>query len=186
MTEAAPAEGFDAPAAPTTAPEARPIRIRRAVPDDADLLSEVHVRTWQLAYAELIPQAVLDSLDIMARAARWRTTLENPKATGRTWVALEGDELIGFSSSGPARGEDPPWPLELWALYVHPRRHGSAAGALLADAAIGDLPAFLWVLDGNARAIRFYEKIGFRLDGATKVERHGGVELHELRMVRGI
>ena len=162
------------------------VTIRRAVPDDADRLSEVHVRTWQLAYAGLIPQAVLDSLDIMARAARWRTTLENPKAAGRTWVALEGDDLIGFSSSGPARGDDPPWPLELWALYVYPRRHGSGAGALLADAAIGDLPAFLWVLEGNARAIRFYEKIGFRLDGATKDERHGGVVLHELRMVRGI
>lgn len=162
------------------------IEIRRAVPGDADRLSEVHIRTWQLAYAGLIPQAVLDTLDIVARAARWRTTLENPKAQGRTWVALEDGDIIGFSSSGPARGDDPPWPLELWALYVHPRRHGSGAGRLLADAAIGELPAFLWVLDGNARAIRFYEKIGFAFDGATKDERHGGVTLHERRMVRGI
>lgn len=162
------------------------ITIRRAMPDDADRLSEVHVRTWQIAYEGLIPQAVLDSLDITARAARWRTTLENPKAKGRTWVALAGDELIGFSSSGPARGDDAPWPLELWALYVHPLRHGSGAGRMLADAAIGDLPAFLWVLEGNARAIRFYEKIGFAFDGVTKDERTGGVVLHELRMVRGI
>ncbi|GAA3655433.1 GNAT family N-acetyltransferase [Microbacterium marinilacus] len=167
------------------------LTIRRAVPDDAGRLSEVHVRTWQIAYAGLIPQAVLDSLDIVARAARWRTTLESTSrpgagARGRTWVALEGDDLVGFSSSGPAREEQAPWPLELWALYVHPRRHGTDAGRLLADAAIGDLPAFLWVLDGNDRAIRFYEKIGFAFDGATKDERHGGVMLHERRMVRGI
>ncbi|WP_345752670.1 GNAT family N-acetyltransferase [Microbacterium rhizophilus] len=171
---------------PTTEAARTELTIRRAVPEDADRLSEVHVRTWQIAYAGLIPQAVLDSLDIVARAARWRTTLENPKAAGRTWVALEGEDLIGFSSSGPARGDDPPWPLELWALYVHPRRHGSGAGAMLADAAIGELPAFLWVLDGNDRAIRFYEKIGFAFDGVTKDERTGGVTLHERRMVRGI
>lgn len=160
------------------------IRIRRAEPDDAERLSAVHVRTWQLAYEGLVPQAVLDSLDIAARAERWRATLEHPVA--RTWVALEGDDLIGFSSSGPARDADPPWPLELWALYVHPRRHGSGAAMLLADAALGELPAYLWVLDGNARAIRFYEKVGFTLDGASKDERMGGALLHELRMVRGI
>jgi GNAT superfamily N-acetyltransferase len=162
------------------------LTVRRAVPDDADRLSDVHVHTWRIAYRGLIPQAVLDSLDIAARAARWRTTLESPRAQGRTWVALEGDELIGFSSAGPARDEDAPWPLELWALYVHPRRHGSGAGRLLADAAIGDLPAFLWVLDGNARAIRFYEKIGFAFDGAVKDQSAGGAVLHERRMVRGI
>ena len=68
---------------------------------------------------------------------------------------------------------------------MHPNRHGSGAGALLADAALGDDPAFLWVLDGNARAIRFYEKIGFAVDGASKEERHGGAILRERRMVRG-
>ncbi|MBO3663445.1 GNAT family N-acetyltransferase [Microbacterium stercoris] len=161
------------------------ILIRRAEPDDAPGLGEVHVRTWQIAYEKLIPQAVLDSLDIVARAARWRTTLEDPRNPGRTWVALEGKKLIGFASSGPARGDDAPHPLELWALYVHPNRHGSGAGALLADAALSDEPAFLWVLDGNARAIRFYEKIGFAFDGTIKEERHGGVYLHERRMVRG-
>ena len=160
------------------------VAIRRAVPADAPQLGEVHVRTWQIAYEGLIPQAVLDSLDIVARAARWRTTLEDASNPGRTWVALEEGKLIGFASSGPPRGDDAPAPLELWALYVHPRRHGGGAGALLAEAALGPDPAFLWVLDGNARAIRFYEKIGFRLDGATKVEHHGGVALHELRMVR--
>jgi ribosomal protein S18 acetylase RimI-like enzyme len=162
------------------------IAVRRALPDDAEGLARVHVRTWQIAYAGLVPQAVLDSLDIAARTTRWRAILEGLDQQGRTWVAIEGDEVIGFSSSGPARGDDPPWPLELWALYVRPKRHGSGAGALLADAALGELPAFLWVLEGNARAIRFYEKIGFALDGARKDDEVGGVTLHELRMVRGI
>jgi len=39
----------------------------------------------------------------------------------------------------------------------------------------------LWVLRGNARAIRFYEAAGFRLDGGAKVEG----EVDELRMRLG-
>ena len=31
----------------------------------------------------------------------------------------------------------------------------------------------LWVLDGNERAIRFYERYGFRFDGAEKTIRLG-------------
>ncbi len=54
--------------------------------------------------------------------------------------------------------------------------------ALVGDEAIaiGDSAAYLWVLDGNARAIRFYERHGFAFDGTTKREDVG----LERRMVR--
>lgn len=48
-------------------------------------------------------------------------------------------------------------------------------------AAIGEEPAFLWVLDGNQRAIAFYRRHGFELDGVTKMDPVAGLEL---RMVR--
>jgi len=50
---------------------------------------------------------------------------------------------------------------------------------LLADA-IGAAPAYLWVLDGNDRAIGFYQRQGFRFDGSSKIEPVGV----ERRMVR--
>ena len=40
----------------------------------------------------------------------------------------------------------------------------------------------LWVLKGNGRAIRFYEKCGFRFDGAEKTQTIGS-PVTELRMV---
>ncbi len=46
--------------------------------------------------------------------------------------------------------------------------------------AIGSASAYLWVLDGNERAIEFYERQGFRFDGTSKVEPVGV----ERRMVR--
>lgn len=58
--------------------------------------------------------------------------------------------------------------------------HGRGVGHALLHEAIGTAPAYLWVLDGNDRAIRFYERQGFRLDGATKTEPVGV----EHRMVR--
>lgn len=53
-------------------------------------------------------------------------------------------------------------------------------GHALCEAALGSAPAYLWVLDGNERAIRFYERQGFRFDGATKPDDVG----LERRMVR--
>ena len=41
--------------------------------------------------------------------------------------------------------------------------------------------AVLWVLDDNLRARRFYEKHGWRLDGASKHDVHLGVEVAEIR-----
>jgi ribosomal protein S18 acetylase RimI-like enzyme len=46
--------------------------------------------------------------------------------------------------------------------------------------AVGDRAAYLWVVEGNQRALGFYERQGFRVDGTTKEEPEG---LH-LRMVR--
>jgi RimJ/RimL family protein N-acetyltransferase len=40
----------------------------------------------------------------------------------------------------------------------------------------------LWVLRGNERAIKFYERMGLTFDGKTKTEtRQNGLTLHELR-----
>jgi len=42
--------------------------------------------------------------------------------------------------------------------------------------------AHLWVLEGNSRAISFYERQGWQLTGDTKVDRSFGPELHEQEM----
>lgn len=89
----------------------------------------------------------------------------------RTLLAVDDEgAALGLVSAGPApaawegraRVPAPPVPLQLFQLYVLRTAHGTGLGAALLDAAIGPADAYLWIMDGNARAERFYAKHGFR------------------------
>lgn len=91
-------------------------------------------------------------------------------------------EMVGFATSGPARDDSAPAPTELWSLNVVPRHHGSGVALDLMTAVLGDTgnPAYLWVARDNARAVAFYRKHGFGLDGVTRYD--PGWDCHEVRM----
>ena len=61
---------------------------------------------------------------------------------------------------------------EIFALYVLQEYHGKKVGYELMNAAFKKLSNFknivVWVLKGNEKAIRFYERYGFHLDGEEK------------------
>jgi GNAT superfamily N-acetyltransferase len=143
------------------------VTIRIAGPADAEALASLHVRVWDEAYTGLVPQAILDARraePIGHRVERWRERIARPRAT--TWVAVDGEEIAGFAESGPGRdGSGVP---ELMALYVARGRYDTGLGHRLLATAIGDGPAYLWVLDGNDRATRFYERHGFAFDGQVE------------------
>lgn len=172
-----------APAASTPNVTALP-PIRPARPEDAAALTGLHLDAWDEAYTGLIPAEVLAArrADPESRARRWR---ENIATTPHTVLVAEGtgERLLGFAIAGPGRDEpsDGLPERELMALYVRAEVYGTGLGHALLRAAIGESPASLWVLEGNTRAIRFYERQGFRFDGARKEDPVGT----ELRMVRG-
>jgi GNAT superfamily N-acetyltransferase len=153
------------------------VEIRRATPGDAEALTGLHLDCWDDAYTGLMPQAILDARrdDVPARVDRWRRILPN----GFTSVAEHQARLIGFVSAGPPR-ELPNFDIQLYALYVRAPWWGTGVGHALFASAVGDRTACLWVLEGNERAIRFYERQGFRLDGAGQDEPEG----RHVRMVR--
>jgi len=155
------------------------VSIRQAVPADAEQLAHLHVDVWDDAYTGLMPQGILDDRreKVAERVERWREILGREHAT---WVAEDTEGLIGFASSGPARDNDMDDTLELWALYVRAAYWGAGVGYALFEIAVGDRAAYLWVLASNERAIGFYERQGFRLDG-TEDEHDEGLHV---RMVR--
>ena len=155
------------------------VSIRQAVPADAEQLAHLHVDVWDDAYTGLMPQGILDDRreKVAERVERWKEILGREHAT---WVAEDTEGLIGFASSGPARDNDMDDTLELWALYVRAAYWGAGVGYAMFEIAVGDRAAYLWVLASNERAIGFYERQGFRLDG-TEDEHDEGLHV---RMVR--
>ncbi len=155
------------------------VSIRQADPADADRLAHLHVDVWDDAYTGLVPQGILDDrrAKVAERAERWRDILGGERPT---WLAEDAEGLAGFSGSGPGRDNDVDLDLELYALYVRARYYGTGLGYALFEQAVGDQACYLWVLAGNDRAIRFYERQGFRLDG-TEDEHDEGLHV---RMVR--
>ncbi|MET8762462.1 GNAT family N-acetyltransferase [Lentzea sp. NPDC004782] len=153
--------------------------IRPAVLSDAAAVASVHVRSWQSAYRGLIPDEVLDNLSVDDRTAMWERVIPD----GGVWVALDGDDVVGFASAGPSRDDDASF--ELCAIYSLPSAWGRGLAEPLARAALGDEPdVIVWVLEDNKRARRFYERLGFTADGVAKTQTVGGAVLNELRYRR--
>ncbi len=167
-------EGTGEPASP-----ARLIRL--AEPDDAEAIAAVRLAGWRGAYEPLCPPGTFDGVDFAEWAQRARERLATGSTTMR--VAVVGGEIRGFCVFGPGRDDDLAGWSELYALYVVPGAWSTGLGRALMQVAVDEMqpPIALWVLQGNARARRFYEKAGFRPDGAIKFADVLGVQLPEVR-----
>jgi ribosomal protein S18 acetylase RimI-like enzyme len=165
------------------------MEIRPALRDDCRAVAQVHVASWQAAYAGLLTPEFLAGLSVDRREASWRRVL----AEGASQLLVAGTEgsIAGFSSFGPSRDTDaPPARGELWALYVRPDAWSTGVGRSLWQItreclhSQGFSSVSLWVLERNVRAIRFYEAAGFVVEpDSGKGFELGGTPVREVRMV---
>ncbi len=178
--------------------------VRPAGLGDADRLGVVHTRAWQSGYRGVMPDEFLDALVVSDRVDFWRSNLsDDPDAGGlddgqcesknddiephspQTLVAEMDGEVVALATVGPNRwasGDEGP-SGELYSLNAYPDAWGTGAATALLEAALAVLGewgyrrAMLWVLEGNARARRFYEREGWVDDGITKTDTVGGREV---------
>lgn len=155
--------------------------VRRAGVEDALQIADVHVAAWRETYGPLLPAGALDSLDAGERAQKWAGIIAGGE---EVLVAEDAGGIVAWAPGGPGRDDDAPVDRELEGIYSPARVHGSGVGQLLLDAVIADSPAYLWVLDGNARAEAFYRRNGFRRDGAEREHAVAGIPRTTVRMVR--
>ena len=164
--------------------------VRLATEEDAAGIATVKVLGWQAAYRGLIPDTYLDDMDIQQYIMRTRSFLSKPTAS-IDWVCVRGDSIIGWASVRlTQKGDQDAVPTaELLALYVLASFWHQGVGfliwcnveAYLKQQSVRSVE--LWVLEGNTRAQRFYERQGFVLDGVHKTEIiAGNIELLEHRM----
>jgi ribosomal protein S18 acetylase RimI-like enzyme len=158
------------------------IEVRSAELADAHGIAVVHVQAWREAYGHLLTSENLARLSIEQRELRWSQNLASTEFS--TFVATDGDEVVGFATSGAGRDADSPRELELPSIYVLASHYGLGAGQQLLNVALGGRPAYLWVADDNPRARAFYARNGFQPDGVTKVGQLAGTDVLEARLVR--
>jgi GNAT superfamily N-acetyltransferase len=159
-------------------------QLRQAGPEDAEAMVRMHTLAHEECYAHLLSPAFFRARrdSIPERVERRRPHLDVPDPR---IIALDADgEVVGLADAGPGRDKDGPEELELYSVYTLRRTHGSGLGAALMGAAIGDSPAYLWVVEGNPRALAFYLKQGFRPDGKRGQLPPEWENLPEFRMVR--
>lgn len=167
------------------------VSIRTATSNDTNNVAHVHVRSWQVGYRGLIPEDVLGRMKAEDRAARY-TFGEEDATSPLTIVATEGEEILGFATLGASRDVNSPNEGEIFALYVDPDSWGQGVGRTLILNARTYLreksfsTATLWVLEGNERAIRFYESDGWMSEGLIREEVVWGVAVNEIRLTRSL
>lgn len=161
--------------------ETRPLlSVRPAVLDDAGAIARVHVRSWQVGYAGLLAGDQLEGPSEAQRDAMWRELLSDLGGL-IVFVAAHDDAIVGFCTvAAPSRDADAAGDVaEIGALYVDPSAWRTGAGRALMAEALRPLHAgpwrevTLWVMSGNERAHRFYERFGFTADGAQRSDRAG-------------
>jgi ribosomal protein S18 acetylase RimI-like enzyme len=166
------------------------MRLDSATPDDCRAIAEVHVESWQCAYKGILPEEYLASLSVAEREAMWRRIVERQPA--HLVLARSVNRVLGFVAFGPSRDEGAPaGRAEIWAIYVKPASWSTGVGRRLWLEALrrilveGYSSISLWVLVGNARAARFYERAGFAAElESRKSFEIGGTTLAELRYIR--
>jgi ribosomal protein S18 acetylase RimI-like enzyme len=138
--------------------------VRAAGPDDAEQVAALHADSWRRHYRGAYADAYLDG-DVQAdRRAIWSSRLAAP-ADSVTVVAEDEQGLAGFVHV--MLDEDAEWGSLVDNLHVaHDRRRSGIGAILLAHAGRGVLEraahpsAYLWVLEQNAAAQRFYQACG--------------------------
>ncbi|HEY8911809.1 GNAT family N-acetyltransferase [Lacisediminihabitans sp.] len=163
--------------------------VRNATVADAEGIARVHVDAWRETYSGVLADHHFSEEAIGRRQQFWTRYLSLVPRPGRMVVAERDAAPVGFANSGEARGHDaehgfpPARPLHLFSIYLLAAAHGSGLGQSMLDAVLRDDPAQLWVLRGNHRAIAFYKRNGFVVDGTEFID-PAEPNLVELRMVR--
>lgn len=142
------------------------VTVRMMEARDAEGKGFVHYQSWQESYRGIVDPGYLADMTVekcVEIARRW---------PGNTAVARE-PRIVGFVCWCPCQDSDVPEGTgEISALYVLRPFQGRGIGTALMDFGMsmlsGCTQAVLWVLAENQQAIQFYQRYGFRADGAER------------------
>ena len=150
--------------------------IRRATEDDAELLSKIALKIFLDTFGQ---QNNPRDIEIhSARSYGAEIQLRELQDPGNVYLIAEADGVpAGFAMLGEPKSESCnafESPIELFRFYVDEKWHGQGIAQQMMDAvddvarSLGGRTLCLGVWEHNPRAIRFYEKTGFRDAGSQE------------------
>lgn len=141
------------------------MQIRPAEHHDVVKLAELHIASWRLAYREALSPEYLQDQVVSDRHTHWQKIMHEPLPGQQVLIAEQNQRMLGFVCF--YLNESAEWGSYIHNLHVAEAEHGKGVAAQLMQAAAkiclqacGDGGLYLWVLQTNVRAQRFYQKCG--------------------------
>ncbi|PPB49049.1 N-acetyltransferase [Arthrobacter pityocampae] len=163
--------------------------IREAAPADAAEFARIQIDAWRAAYGGILPADYLARLDSERLTAVWEHRLGGMGIDDRQLAVCVSGRIVGWSGFGAPRDDVDDGVGELHAINLDPAYWSVGIGSFLFSRSVCELAgmgygsAYLWVADGNARALAFYGRHGWTLDGSSKDDDRFVPPLRELRVV---
>jgi GNAT superfamily N-acetyltransferase len=146
------------------------LTIRPAEPSDAAAIAEVNQATWLATYRGLLDDSYLNSRSLDEQMQVWKALLTEPNPSQQYFVALEGNQVVGYCGGGRNADTRSPFQAELFVVYVLPNWHGRGIGKRLVAALAewirskGWQSMQTWLMENNPYR-SFYERLeGMLLD----------------------
>lgn len=161
--------------------------LRDATNQDAPGIAALHASSWRNAYRGALSEAYLAGDIEGDRMAVWRKRLDHPSGNQRVAVAEDDGALVGFACW--YLNDDTHWGSMLDNIHVCKEHQGQGAGRLLmravAQSCVETASSFgfyLWVIQSNDRALRFYHALGGKTVGEDVWAPPGGGNVPRFRI----
>ncbi|NOU18121.1 MAG: GNAT family N-acetyltransferase [Bacteroidales bacterium] len=161
--------------------------IRKANLSDAKSIAKIHYESRELELSRTLGR-ILHESSLKEFERYWKLHFMNLK--DETLVCEEANNIIGFITyinGWKDKGSEKILVGVISAIYISPVQLQKGYGMTLIKEAMskmkdkGTEEVFVWVIDNNNPAIRFYEKVGFAKESVTRVKNHNEAQVIECR-----
>ena len=166
------------------------IDIRLAIPSDAPDIAEILMRSWEVAYGNIIPADFIRKRNSM-RMEQFKQAITEEN---NTYYIIQTDgKTVGYMRVVNTLNDDGSESevSDLEQIYLHPDYYRQGIGTQAMNFAYSvalssrKTVMIVWVLAENTAAIKFYKKCGFVADGERKKREYGKV-LEIIRMRKSL
>ena len=157
--------------------ELRPVR-----PGDEEALARIYCGSWRSGFAGMITDEVMNRYADYDRVRDRYTAILKDMGSRRGYLISVDGKPHCMAFWDVSREADMPGYAELVCIHSLPDNWGKGCGTMMMERVIADVKAagykkmMIWMFEENTRALRLYEKFGFRRNGIKK-DPLGAVEM---------